>query len=86
MNGKVAGLTAHDPAKGNLQISKVKSAKKLADLAPYLLPSGTTGTQFAQTTVYYYGYCFDDGFDEWCYWFTEEYVVVDDTWVIYVEG
>ena len=33
-NGKVVSLTATDPGKGNLPVRKVKSKKKLAEMAP----------------------------------------------------
>jgi hypothetical protein len=31
----------------------------------------------------YYGYCFDSGIDEYCYWYPASDVVVADTWVPY---
>lgn len=79
-NGKVVNLTATDPAKGLLPVRKVKSKKKLATVAPGVI---FVGMQLAQYTDYYYGYWFDDGVDEWYYWFPVEYVIVDDTWIEY---
>ena len=80
-NGKVVGLTASDPAKGNLQVRKAKSRQKLAEASPDLVENRV---QLAQTTVvYYYGYWFDDGVDDWYYWFPAEVVIVDETWVEY---
>jgi hypothetical protein len=81
-NGKVVGLTASDPAKGNLQVRKVRSRQKFAEAAPDIVEGRV---QLAQANVvYYYGYWFDDGVDDWYYWFPAEYVIVDDTWVEYV--
>jgi hypothetical protein len=81
-NEKVVGLTATDPGKGNLPIRKVKSRQKLAEVPPDLLQAGM---QLAQATVlYYYGYWFDDGVDDWYYWFPADVVIIDETWVEYV--
>ena len=79
-NGKVVSLTATDPGKGNLPVRKVKSKKKLAELAPGVI---LAQMQLAQYSDYYYGYWFDDGIDEWYYWFTVDVIIVDDTWVEY---
>ena len=79
-NGKVVNLIATDPGKGNLTVRKVKSKKKLAEIAPGVI---LAQLQLAQYSDYYYGYWFFDGFDEWYYWFTVDYVIVDDTWVEY---
>lgn len=80
-NGKVVGLTATDPGKGNLQVRKVKSKKKLADAPPGVI---LAKMQLAQYSDYYYGYWFDDGEDDWYYWFTVDVIIVDDSWVEYV--
>jgi hypothetical protein len=40
--------------------------------------------QLAQVADVYYGYCFDGGLDEYCYWYPAADVVVTDTWVVYV--
>lgn len=77
-NGKVVGLIASDPGKGNLPVRKVKSKKKLAESAPGVI---LAGVQLAQYSDYYYGYWFDDGVDEWYYWFTVDVIFIDDTWV-----
>ena len=79
-NGKVVSLIATDPGKGNLPVRKVKSKKKLAEMAPGVI---LAQMQLAQYSDYYYGYWFDDGIDEWYYWFTVDVVIVDDTWVEY---
>lgn len=81
-NGKIVGLTATDPGKGNLPVRKVKSRQKLAEANPGLVQAGM---QLAQiTVVYYYGYWFDDGVDDWYYWFPADVVIVDETWVEYI--
>jgi hypothetical protein len=36
--------------------------------------------QIAQADVYY-GYCLNDGIDEYCYWYPATDVVVTDTWI-----
>jgi hypothetical protein len=38
--------------------------------------------QLAQADVYY-GYCFDTGIDEYCYWYPSSDVVVTDPWAPY---
>jgi hypothetical protein len=80
-NGKVAGLTATHPSKGNLQVRKVKSRQKLAETAPGVI---LAGMKLAQASDWYYGYWFvDDEEDDWYYWFTAEDVIVDDTWILF---
>ena len=80
-NGKVAGLTAAHPTKGNLQVRKVKSRQKLAETAPAVI---LAGMKLAQGADWYYGYWFvDDEEDDWYYWFTADDVIVDDTWILF---
>ena len=81
-NGKVAGLTATQPGKGNLQVRKVKSRQKLAAETPAVL---LASMKMAQTSDWYYGYWFvePDEEDDWYYWFAADEVIVDDTWVVY---
>ena len=38
----------------------------------------------AQQAVVYYAWCFDDGLDEYCYWYPADDVIVDASWVLYV--
>ena len=80
-NGKVAGLTAAHPSKGNLQVRKVKSRQKLAETAPGVI---LVGMKLAQGSDWYYGYWFvdDEEEDDWYYWFTADDVIVDDTGVL----
>ena len=80
-NGKVVGLTAAHPTKGNLQVRKVKSRQKLADTQPAVIQ---TSMRMAQAADWYYGWWFvDDEEDDWYYWFTADVVIVDETWIIY---
>ena len=81
-NGKVVGLEAIDPQKGPLAVRKVKSNKKRAEAAPSFILVNDTPVQLAQADLWYYGYWFDDGVDEYYYWFPAEYVIVDETWII----
>ncbi len=88
-NGKVTALSATHPQKGNLPARKVKSSKKMADLEPSRVRvaefiNGEGGVQLVQAVVYYYAWCFDDGIDEYCYWFPADVVIVDAGWVEYV--
>src|SRR5258706_1812162 len=46
-NGKVVGLTASDPGKGNLPVRKVKSRQKLAGAAPRLILTAGEGVSLA---------------------------------------
>ena len=89
-NGKVTALTANHPQKGNLPAQKVKSRKKMVEIEPSgirvaLADNGSDGVQLAQLVeYYYYAWCFDDGVDEYCYWFPAEAVLVDGTWIEYI--
>ncbi len=81
-NKKVVNMSA-----GSLPTRKVKSKKKMAGLEPgsrniELAANGEI--QLAQAVeVYYYGYCFDTGMDEYCYWYPAADVIVTDTWIEY---
>ena len=81
-NKEVVNMSA-----GSLPVRKVKSKKKMADLALGSIQLAANGEiQLAQAVevVYYYGYCFDTGLDEYCYWCPAADVIVTDTWVEYV--
>jgi|SRR5215469_1880701 len=77
-NKKVVGMSA-----GSLPVKKVKSNKKMAEIGFDHLQLAANGPiQLAQADVYY-GYCFDTGLDEYCYWYPASDVVVTDTWIVY---
>ena len=74
-NGKVVGVTAP-----GMQVKKVKSREKLAELTPGV---NLAGMQLAQTDIYYYGYWVYDPVADYYYWFPADYVVVDASWAPY---
>ena len=81
-NKKVVNMSA-----GSLPVRKVKSKKKMAELALGNIQVAANGEiQLAQAVevVYYCGYCFDTGLDEYCYWYPAADVIVTDTWVEYI--
>jgi hypothetical protein len=84
-NGKVTAMSASHPQKGNLPARKVKSSRKLAEIEPerVRVAANDEGIQLAQGAVYYYAWCFDDGVDEYCYWYPADVVIVDTSWVEY---
>jgi len=78
-NKKVVNMSA-----GNLPARKVKSNKKMAGVELGELKIAANGTiQLAQVIDVSYGYCFDSGLDEYCYWYPASDVTVTDTWVVY---
>ena len=78
-NKKVTNMSA-----GNLSARKVKSNKKMADVDLGGIKIAAIGEiQLAQLADVSYGYCFDTGPDEYCYWYPASDVVVTDTWVVY---
>ena len=79
-NKKVVNMGA-----GSLPMRKVKSKKKMAGLDLGSIQVAANGEiQLAQTVeVYYYGYCFDAGLDEYCYWYPAADVIVTDTRIEY---
>jgi hypothetical protein len=78
-NKKVVGMSA-----ANLPVRKVKSNKKMAGVGFDHLQIAANGEiQLAQAADVYYGYCFDTGLDEYCYWYPASDVVVTDTWIVY---
>src|SRR5215471_7644495 len=83
-NGKVTAMSANHPQKGNLPARKVKSAQKLAEMEPERIrvAANANDMQLAQAAVYY-AWCFDDGLDEYCYWYPSDVVVDDGSWVAY---
>ena len=73
-NGKIVGVSA-----AGMDVKKVRSTKKLADVGdPFLT---LASTKLAQIEVYYYGYWVYDPFGDYYYWFTSDVVVVDSTWI-----
>jgi hypothetical protein len=78
-NKKVVNLSA-----GSLPVRKVKSNKKMAERGLGATRIAANGDiQLAQVIDVYYGYCFDTGLDQYCYWYPASDVVVTDTWVAY---
>jgi hypothetical protein len=78
-NKKVINMSA-----GNLPARKVKSNKKMADVDLGGIKIAANGEiQLAQIADVSYGYCFDTGLDEYCYWYPASDVIVTDTWVVY---
>ncbi len=84
-NGKVTAMSATHSQKGNLPGRKVKSPRKLAEIEPgrVRVAANAEDVQLAQVAVYYYAWCFDDGVDEYCYWYPADVVIVDNSWVEY---
>ena len=76
-NKKVVNMSV-----GSLPVRKVKSNKKMAGL-DHLQIASNGDIRLAQIVDVYYGYCFDSGLDEYCYWYPASDVVVTDTWVVY---
>lgn len=77
-NGKVAGMGA-----GDLPMKRVKTKQKMAVIDNAIIPVAWTGLKLAQYggDAYYYGYCFDDGYEYTCYWYPAEDVDYSDyTW------
>ena len=74
-NGKVRNMAA-----GDLPMKRVKSTMKMASVDGRLIPVAASGVIPAQFTTieYYYGYCFDDGYDLVCYWYEPEDVYYSD--------
>ncbi len=78
-NKKVVNMSA-----GSLPVRRVKSKKRMAELGNIrLAANGEIQLAQAVEVVYYYGYCFDAGLDEYCYWYPAADVIVTDTWVEY---
>lgn len=71
-NGKVRNMAADD-----LAPKRVKSKQKMASLGGVSVASADA-LHFVQYDQWYYGYCFDDGYDLVCYWYPEEEVYWQD--------
>jgi hypothetical protein len=84
VTAEVKGKKVVNMSAGNLPVRKVKSNKKMAEQQSGTVRLAANGDiRLAQADVYY-GYCFDTGTDEYCYWYPATDVVVTDTWVIYL--
>jgi hypothetical protein len=70
--GKVRNMAADD-----LAPKRVKSKQKMASLGGVSVASAGA-LHFVQYDDWYYGYCFDDGYDLECYWYPEEEVYWED--------
>ena len=71
--GKVRNMTAD-----NLQAKRVRTKMKMASADGLIVP---IALQLAQYEDYYYGYCFDDGYEFTCYWYPAEDVdYADYSW------
>lgn len=74
--GKVRNMAA-----GDLPMKRVKTTMKMASVNGGLIPvAAASGVIPAQFTVidYYYGFCFDDGYDLVCYWYEPDMVYYSD--------
>lgn len=77
----VKGKKVVNMSAGSLPVKKVKSNKQMAS-GDGLRVAAAGEFKVAQSDVSY-GYCFDDGLDEYCYWYPPQDVIVTDTWVEY---
>ncbi len=78
--GKVLNMTA-----GNLQVKKIMSKKKMAGIGTNNIHLAAFGDiQLAQNYDVYYGYCFYDGFDYYCYWYLAYEVYSIEGWDEYI--
>jgi hypothetical protein len=75
-NKKVVNMSA-----GSLPVRKVKSNKKMAAIDSIKIAANGE-FKVAQADLYY-AYCFDDGLDEYCYWYPASDVIVTDIWIEY---
>ena len=83
VTAEVKGKKVVNMSAGNLPARKVKSNKKMAEEPIGNMKLAANGDiQLAQVEVYY-GYCFDSGLEEYCYWYPATDVIVTDTWVVY---
>jgi hypothetical protein len=83
VTAEVKGKKVLNMSAGNLPVQKVKSTRKMVDEQINGIRLAANGEiQIAQADVYY-GYCFTDGIDEYCYWYPATDVVVTDTWIVY---
>lgn len=78
-NKKVVNMSA-----GGLPARRVKSRKKMVDFVnPSVRLAANGNVQFAQAEYVSYGYCFDSGTDEHCYWYSADDVLLSESWVEY---
>jgi hypothetical protein len=81
VTAEVKGKKVVNMSAGSLPVRKVKSNKKMAEIDSVNVAANGE-FKIAQADIYY-AYCFDDGVDEYCYWYPAQDVVVTDTWVEY---
>ena len=81
VTAEVKGKKVINMSAGTLPVRKVKSSKKMAEIDSVKLAAN--GEFKIAQADYYYAYCFDDGLDEYCFWYPAAEVIVTDTWVEY---
>ena len=67
---------------GNNAVTADVNKKKVVNMTAGNLPARKVKLR-AQVLIYAYGYCFDAGLDEYCYWYPPSDVIVTDAWVEY---
>jgi hypothetical protein len=82
-NGKVAGLHVKHADKGDVQVTKYKTKKKMAANDNGLRYAAYVPVQYQDLGVTYIGYAFIDDFgEEHIYWFPYEMILDGDTGAI----
>ena len=72
--GKITAMSA-----GDLPMKRVRSKTKVAAFDDGIIRAAwAPGLQLAQYEEYWYGYCFDDGYDYDCYWYPASDVDYED--------
>jgi len=89
VTAEVKGGKVRDMQAGDLPKKRVRTKTKMAawedgGVIRAAWTPGAAGLQLAQYQDYWYGYCFDTGYDYECYWYPAEEVYYEDyTWEDY---
>jgi hypothetical protein len=86
LGAKLSQNGKHEIGKiGNNAVTADVNNKKVVNMSAGNLPARKVKLRPAQVVFpdVAYGYCFDAGLDEYCYWYPASDVVVTDTWIVY---
>jgi len=75
---EVKGGKVHNMTAGDLPVKRVKTKEKVVLNGGLLQLASNGPIQLAQYDDYYYGYCFYDEYDYYCYWYPSDDVDYQD--------
>jgi len=76
---EVKGGKVHNMTAGDMPVKHFRTKEKMVLNGGVLQFASNGPIQLAQYDDYYYGYCFYDDYDDYCYWYPADDVYYEDT-------